>query len=44
MEVEMQESAEQKECINLWPVDVVSEFILFETMQMKPQMSIRKYA
>lgn len=28
-----------------WPlVDVVSEFILFETMQMKPQISIRKYA
>ena len=44
MEVDMQESAELKECINLWPVDVVSEFILFETMQMKPQISIRKYA
>ncbi len=40
----IRESAKPKGCIVRWPADMVSEFILFETMQMKPQISIRKYA
>lgn len=43
MEVEMQKSAEQKECINLWPVDVVSEFIKFDTISKGLKIGFKKY-
>lgn len=40
MEVEMQELAEQKE---LWPVDVVSEFIKFDTISKGLKIGFKKY-
>lgn len=43
MEAEMRESAEQKECINLWPVDVVSEFIKFDTISKGLKIGFKKY-
>lgn len=38
----IRESAKPKGCIVRWPADMVSEFILFETMQMKPSNKYQK--
>jgi hypothetical protein len=44
MAQEIRESAKPKGCVVLWPANVVSEFILFEPIEKKPQKSITRYA
>lgn len=39
----IRESAKPKGCIVRWPVDMVSEFILFEPIEKKHQKSIEKH-